>query len=125
MKKIERPDWNKMGTFNDVTGKSRMLYSHRVKLNDWFDAYIEPINKMLEEAVEVSAYMSEETESLWYGCDHFIEKDTHKALLINIQPINKKRTAEDLLRDILKGEYTKRRDIDLIKDIEKVLNAKA
>lgn len=72
----------------------------------------EPINKMLSEGVEVygtdeRTFSIKKTNGInMYGLNdsnHF----THKALLINIQPI-KKETAEDVLREI----YANRDDIN-------------
>ena len=72
-------------------------------------------NKMLEDAIKV----------YHHGYSHWDENkegfEEEKALLINIQT-GKKETAEGILRKILKGDYKNRRDIDLIKDIEQVLN---
>lgn len=91
MKKIERPD------FKYILKKynSTIVLS---KLDDWFDENIVPINKMLEDAVEVYGFKNENT----WKIDNDNEYDgwTAKAILTNIQPI-KKETAEDILRELL------------------------
>ncbi|MCP3684565.1 MAG: hypothetical protein GY861_18010 [bacterium] len=74
LRKIERPDWAKVNF--PLGGEDN--------LNRWFDNNVEPLNKMLDEAVEVYTSDLNDREETWarrpYG-------DTHKALLVNIQPI--------------------------------------
>lgn len=89
--KIKRPDWESLcnvGTDIFLHEKSKTW------LDVWFDREIQPVNKILEEGVEV------------YGCDNggcnwqmqeridASDFDTHKALLINIQPIMKETREE-------------------------------
>jgi len=79
------------------------------KIDQWFDAYVEPINKALREGVVV-----------YFGYDNngdidWSTPDTHTATLINIQPIEQD-SAEKVLRDILKDEETNHR-VDLNSDI--------
>lgn len=90
MKKIEKPDWNTMGTY--------IMRSHRLELDKWFSKHIEPINKMLDEAVEVYECKDEPEHSSgnWYQYPKDCLK-INKALLINIQPV-KKESAEDVLK---------------------------
>ena len=85
--RIERPDWGRMGS--PFLTKSTM--------NRWFEEKVEPINKMLSEGTKVEGYF---TDSGYWIYD--ISKPTHKALLINIEPI-KKDTAEDVLRDFVEA----------------------
>ena len=91
---------------------------------DWFDQCVEPVNKMLSEAVEVVSF------SPWAGANYTwmdrgdykkcdIKEDIHhKALLINIEPI-KKETAEDILRDILEDSYIGENYNDIYNDLKK------
>ena len=84
--KIERPDWS---IFTDGLGRD---------LDKWFDKDVEPINKMLESAVEVYAYgLSGDKRFSWSSTRG--KKDDSKALLINVEPI-KQETCADVLRDI-------------------------
>jgi len=83
--KIKRPDWDE---FN--VDKSYSLN----QLNDWFDEYIEPVNKMLGGGIEV--YVGD--SGIWTH-DHDGVKTT-KALLIDIKLI-KRETAEDVLRELI------------------------
>lgn len=92
------------------------------QFENWWHREVEPINKMLSEGVEVTGCVPPgEKETLW--SHKGISKDTHKALLINIQPIEKD-TPEKVLRDWLKcsGE-----SYEYIKELElrakKVLDA--
>lgn len=90
IKKIERP-----GPFEVCNQES---------FTQWFDTHIEPINQMIEDAVEVvgSKEWGDWTSQSLGNVSN--EYRTHKALLINIEPI-KKETAEDVLRDLI--EYAK------------------
>lgn len=93
--KIERPDWAYEGAF---PANNDLEYAENC-LNEWFDKHVEPINKMLSEGVEVYGFQGPEG----YAMEQFHSKetDTHKGILINIEPI-KKETAEDVLRDIVR-----------------------
>lgn len=88
IKKIERPDW------------THEEYS-RVKLKRWFDKHIEPINAMLEGAVEVYANVPNDNKPVVWVLNGNLPDETHKALLINIEPI-KKQTREERLEDVLR-----------------------
>lgn len=79
MKKIKKPDW-----FGLTIGE----------LNDWFDERVEPVNRMLGEAVEIG--IARENDGKWFT--HY-GYETHTALLINIQPV-KKESVDDVLRDV-------------------------
>ena len=79
--KIQRPNWSHMVTVDTLDG--------------WFDAHVEPINKMLEAGVEVYA-----TRNRPEWLNNKFEDTPHKALLINIEPI-KQETAADVLRDFV------------------------
>ena len=85
--KIERPDWvNFVG----------LPKEYEDTMDDWFSDNVEPINKMLDGAETVYG----ENDDCWFTRDAGnFETNTHKALLINIEPI-KKETAEDVLRDL-------------------------
>lgn len=90
--KIERPDWNGFFGISDKLG-----------VEAWFNDKVEPINKMLSEGVEVFVPKDFKDPDGGFWGKNKQSFDTHKALLINIQPI-KKETAEDVLRDILENE---------------------
>ena len=92
--KIERPDW-----FDEVDIYKKNLHMGP-KLSEWFDARVEPINKLLSEGVEVYGFMDRGKSGnapLFYR--ELETGETHKALLIKITPI-KKETAEDVLREL-------------------------
>ena len=94
IKKIERPDWMKMWA---RPGKFTNSY------DEWFDENIKPFNDALESAVEVNcAKFSDD----WNCSEYILPTDewTHKALLINIEPI-KQETAEDVLRELVAKSY--------------------
>ncbi len=78
--KIEKPDLVEIATRD---------------FDEWFDKYVEPINKMLAEGIEVYNF-----EEIWHPVNDAYgdERPRNKALLI--QPI-KKETAEDVLRDLV------------------------
>lgn len=80
--------------------------SSRRRFDDWFANEVEPINKMLSEAIGMSG-CADVGDSYLYFDSVASESDTkprshhtHTALLINPQPI-KKETAEDVLRAIV------------------------
>lgn len=85
---IEKPDFA-----NDV------LFSHTLEFNKWFYDFVEPINKLLREGVEVKRYAENDMEWFTDNAIHCKEIPSHNALLINIQPV-KQETPEDVLRDI-------------------------
>ena len=95
--KIEKPDWYSL--FGNPSSDFKGC------LDTWFNKNVEPINRMLEKAVEVSGNVDQFSMSMWRATKgRGTEDNTHKALLINIQPI-KKETAEDVLRDIIENEF--------------------
>ena len=105
--KIERPDY--------LAAQDGSTWTER--FDKWFDENVEPINLMLSEGVEVR---SDYCNLSWavQGSDYYgQEYMTHKALLINIQPIKKER-AEDVLRDFLAWDEGDGHD-DSIKEIIK------
>lgn len=97
--KIEKPDWyqhidiTKKQTLCDCNG-GPYKYMHAVnfsKLSEWFETHVEPVNRMLAGAVEVSGFgeapnwiWKQDIENLSY-----VGKPTYRALLINIEPIKK------------------------------------
>lgn len=114
--KIKRPVWY---------GDACILNNHDTKLlNRWFDETIEPLNKLLDGAVEVSG----QTHGEWGYFSEQVEDNTiatHKALLINIEPIKKETREEKLeaiLRLIIKNQGTN--IYEWVADIEQALGAK-
>lgn len=111
MKKIERPDWDKLVWYMEQHQK---IVSN---LNVWFDDHIEPLNKALDEAVEVytDEHFANESGRWWeYRAGvKPCKTDTHKALLINIQPI-KHETCADVLRDIIEQDPIAKFEEDLL-----------
>jgi len=95
MKKIEIPGVMKL---SDKRRDGKDYISTDCFL-EWFEKEVEPINKMLDEAVEVYGYSDLNVSNHTYASDKQ-ECDTHKALLINIQPI-KKETAEEILQSFM------------------------
>jgi hypothetical protein len=84
---------------------------HEVDGKSLWKQEFEPLNKLIDEGVEVYCWKSE--KHLSWCSDEYIGKNgeyTHKALLIGIQSI-KKETAEDVLRDIVE-EYNERKQND-------------
>ena len=87
IKKIDRPNWGENFDF-------------------WFDKNIEPINKALDEAVEVGFYGDPTNSLLVAGGMTRFKTDvtdpdcTHTALLLNAQPI-KVESAADVLRELI------------------------
>ena len=88
IKKIERPKTDEF---------IHWISKH---FDDWFDTHIQPINVALDEAVEVTGENYADDIGWLMGIDRD-DSDTHKALLINIEPI-KKETAADVLKEILR-----------------------
>lgn len=98
---IEKPNWDQVTKVIYGGGVTTWISSG---LDTWFENHVEPINKMLSEGYEVfsrsnTTYLGD----MWSIADN--HHMTHKALLINIQPI-KKETAEDVLRDFVKSKLT-------------------
>jgi hypothetical protein len=82
--KIERPDWD------SFHGSDTLNDTYVSELQFWFDKNVEPINKMLEEGIEVEGQRVRRTdggEEFWKFLSGKPLYETHKALLINIQPI--------------------------------------
>jgi hypothetical protein len=107
MLKIERPRLNKflipVATGPD-SGMERISHIKSKDFKEWFDNCVEPINKILAEGVEVTCYKEHYEERVkWCASEIMLDCKTHKALLINIQPI-KEETAEGVLRDILNSD---------------------
>lgn len=98
--KIKRPIWYRAMLPYNLTNEDSASCSEA--FDRWFDEQIEPINKLFEDAVEVRKFehslWSTHAQSNWFSDEN---KCSHKALLIDIQPI-KKETAEDVLRDMTK-----------------------
>lgn len=82
--KIERP------AFYSVTRSGVWTVD---EFESWFTTHVEPINKLLSEGVEVVGYIK--PGRIWQEKEYHDDTVTHKALLINIQPI-KQETAEEL-----------------------------
>lgn len=85
--KIERPDWY------EVLEVKTIANIYKTHLNRAWDKAVGPVNKMLSDGVEVTTANGSD----WN--DEYAINLTHKALLINIEPI-KEESAEDILRDI-------------------------
>jgi len=68
-------------------------------LDNWWKKEVEPINKMLRDAVEVHSHMR--SGEVCWAEKGFAKDATHRAYLIGIEPI-KKETAEDVLRDYIR-----------------------
>lgn len=83
VKKIERPDWRHLiGFYTESHVPVRVI---TIELERWFDTNIEPINKALDEAVEIVRCDNKSTWSQDTPCP----KCNDKALLINIERIPK------------------------------------
>lgn len=114
--KIEKPDWER---YLSILGNSVTCN----RLDNWFKEHVEPVNKMFEGGVEVYKDTNPSLNQYEEQCEEWRLFDTrytsHKALLINIQPI-KKESPEDVLRDYIK--YDQRIDAreGLDDDIRKI-----
>lgn len=90
--KIERPIWNMITKANQ----------HHDRLNMWFNDFVDPVNNILSAGVEIKGYHDKKAKSEfefisdWDSCF----TPTHKALLINIQPI-KQQTREKKLEEFV------------------------
>lgn len=103
MKKIVRPDF-KYICKGDHYMKTPTLYEENFM--NWFNEQVEPINQAIDDAIVVYC---DNPQLDHHSCNNLwtmnnVSNDTHKALLINIEPL-KKDTAEDILRDILTSCY--------------------
>jgi hypothetical protein len=76
IKKIERPNWPKF--LYNIEGTSEFDFG------EWFNTHIEPINKALDKAVEVYGWGRDDGAN-W--SKDSLRSESHKALLINIEPI--------------------------------------
>lgn len=98
IKRIKTPDWADGHVVQDEDGEL-------LDINEWFNKYVEPINRALEAAVEV--YCWDEGNN-WHAVEHdlgkFAPNNHSKALLINIEPI-KQETCADVLRDWVAGGF--------------------
>ena len=77
----------------------------------WFRSQVEPVNEAIKGGVEVVSAHRLDGATGWIksdgSCGRVTGMLTHKALLINIQPI-KKETAEDVLREFIDLERAPR-----------------
>lgn len=88
-------------------------------IDKWFDENIEPINKALDSAVEV--YSSNDVDwTTFQEVDGGQTPDTHKALLINIEPIEQD-TAEKILKDLIMAGIFLDSDVQTENWIEKCI----
>lgn len=86
--KIARPNFEVV--YNDSAS-----FSMNKAMNDWFDEHVEPLNKMLAEGVEL---YGSETRPLDGWNQKSYESSTHKALLINSEPIKEKSREEKMTK---------------------------
>jgi len=100
--RIEKPEPFIGGKINMVA--IEVINDH---FDQWFDQHVSPINRLLEAGIEVYTNSYEGRANEWLG-KAWVDDPTHKALLINIEPI-KQETADDVLRDWL--EYSSSRTI--------------
>jgi len=109
--KLERPCWwSDHFTVTSEVHVGNAAYHIVDGKNEWNENF-EPINKMFEDAREIRSYGD---QNLWrhvsckavvYGKDLYnISKESHKALLINIEPI-KQETREEKLEALLMEIY--------------------
>jgi hypothetical protein len=120
--KIKRPDWEILNYQDPRTWSA---------FDAWFDTHVKPINKMLEQGVEVTGWRLSEADvgagdniGEWTCGSGHDSRSTHKALLINLQPI-KQETAEDVLRQCLEnGNFVNNVDGWLVKKVKNVLESK-
>jgi len=96
---IERPKFAEM----ILKARKEPQYALSWRLEAAWDEAVGPINKLLIEGVDVFGKPDHASPGRvgYYVSEFQCKSDTHKALLINIQPI-KKETAEDVLRDWVK-----------------------
>ena len=117
--KIERPNWDNNGC--PECGSSVNEYN----FEKWFGDYVEPINKILAEGIEVGitstfsedyemllhdtihrqkmSTMNIEVEKEYHTLRYGDEKRTHKAIIIDIKPVERERP-ESVLEDLVKCE---------------------
>jgi len=100
MKKIERLTFR---TIKIHDGREYKDSWHQEAADEWFDTNITPINEAIDNAIEVRKFDEEvnSCNNVWFADKGaFSEDDTHKALLIGIEPI-KQETALNLIDEIL------------------------
>ena len=87
MNQIKRPQWEHLFGACALEPK---YHDEHMALNEWFDTYVTPVNKMLSEGVEVYGVW-DTTNIPDIVCRFGTTEDlpTHKALIINIEPIVK------------------------------------
>lgn len=115
--KIKRPNWAECFVpvgfdYNRIQNLSLREYREcrsalLRKLGGWFTDNVEPINKMLDAAVEVKCVKGlwgPNKEEMWVAEEPHVtsHQRTHTALLINIQTI-KQKTREEKLEGCLRG----------------------
>jgi hypothetical protein len=127
MKKIKKPTL----IYSRYDGRDWTPLEH---VRDWFNYHVEPVNDALANGVEVTKFTNEPCSPA--TSDWVESKDirghmrgmtaVHKALLINIEPIKIKDTAEDVLRDFIVDWETNRGEspISLYDRAKKVLEDK-
>jgi len=113
--KIERPDWKS-------TLKEHVMTYGVVLLNKWFDENVEPINKMLEEGVEVFGFQDDDDGGCWKTWTCRMNSDTHSMFIINRKEL-KKETAEEVLNALWNHEDI-RIPIDMYQRVKKFLDKK-
>jgi len=95
MKPISKPDVDIAWFLIDPIMERRKNY-----FNTWFDERIRPLNEMIEKGVDVQGIITDKYTSK----PTFIWNDssiaTHKALLINIEPIRHE-SAIEVLRELV------------------------
>ena len=130
MLKIERPDWRAHECSPDSVRSECHLLIHINDLDEIWDTYVEPINKLLSEGVEVVGRVKNIDGGLTnkkYWCATQIENcdETHKALLINITEINLK-TREQKLEECLRNWVSECGIVNLNKrEVQIFIEAKA
>jgi hypothetical protein len=100
--KIEKPDWSQM------CQSGGRIHNFWKSLDEWFEREVEPINKMLSEGIEVQGNISLHPDKGYSFSGGVIGKHnpTHKALLINIEPIKKETIIQGSIeRDRQAEEY--------------------
>ena len=95
IKKIEKPNWEELF-------KTPLRSTIIDAFDDWFFEFVVPNNRDIENAVEVRGTRTGNYALEWSEENPLVDRGfTHKALLINIEPI-KEETAENVLREWIK-----------------------
>ena len=95
MKPIEKPDWKRFFCYG-TTKQENIKH-----LDNWFKNCVEPANELIRNGVEVNVLCL--NPHMPTSCFKTVPNDedaTHKALLINIEPIEQD-SYEKLVRDIV------------------------